>query len=147
MIKRRAIPLGVKVRACLLALGLDPDAVEFDHDPALGLRPIDPVTGDTIPPQNDPRYIVPRAKAAHDVKTNGAHVPLSGDKAKIAKLKRVEADEQAFRERVLAKTPQSLDGSARAAALSPEWRTEIAKFAVGKRWGKRKLQSGPFQKR
>lgn len=101
--KRPSMPVGVKLRAALYALGLDPDDVDFDHAPPLAMRPVDPVTGDTIPPANDPRYIVPLARAGHRAKTFGSSVPLSSDIAKIAKLKRVEKEEAAFRARLLAK--------------------------------------------
>lgn len=97
------MPLGVKLKAALHALGMDPDDVEWDHDPALAMRPIDPDTGDTIPPANDWRSIVPKTSAAHDKKTFGNHVPLSGDVSKIAKLKRVEEAQATFRSRLLAK--------------------------------------------
>ncbi len=45
--------------------------IEFDHDPALTNRPYDTEAGDFIPQQNDPRYIVPKARAIHDQKTFG----------------------------------------------------------------------------
>ena len=95
--------LGVKLAACLIRLGIDPEDVEWDHDPALAMRPIDPATGDTIPPANDPKHIVPLASARHKAKTFGDHVPLSGDVSKIRKLDRIEADQAAFRARLLAK--------------------------------------------
>ena len=98
------MPLRVKLAAALFALGLDPKTTEFDHDPALGLRPVDPETGDTVPAANDPKHIVPRARAAHRHKTVGDHRPLSGDISRIAKLKDVERKEAAFRQRLLAKT-------------------------------------------
>lgn len=97
------MPLAVKLAAALHALGLDPSAVDFDHDPALGLRPRDPETGDTIPPANDWRHIVPRDRRAHHDKTFGTHVPLSGDVSKIAKVKRLSAEQEAFRARLLTK--------------------------------------------
>lgn len=101
--KRKKIPIGVKLKSALHALGLDPDDVQYDHDPALGMRPVDPATGDTTPPANDWRHIVPRASAEHKVKTFGNHAPLSGDVSKIAKLNRVEGEQAAFRARLLAK--------------------------------------------
>lgn len=101
--KRPAMSLGVKLKAALYALGLDPDDVDFDHQPALAMRPIDPATGDTIPPANDPKFIVPMARAAHKAKTFGNHVPLSGDVQKIRKLDRLEKDQAAFRARLLAR--------------------------------------------
>ena len=95
--------LGVKLEAALIALGLDPKATDFDHTPPIAMRPIDEATGDTIPPQLDPRYIVPRSRAGHRAKTFGDHVPLSGDVQRIAKMKRAADAESAFRERLLAK--------------------------------------------
>lgn len=101
--KRPSMSVGVKLRAALYALGLDPDDVDFDHQPSLAMRPVDPETGDTIPPANDWRFIVPLSRSAHKSKTFGSHVPLSSDVAQISKLKRVEKDEAAFRARLLAK--------------------------------------------
>lgn len=97
------MPVGVKLAAALHALGLDPEAVDFDHAPSLAMRPIDPTTGDTIPPANDWRFIVPIARADHRAKTFGNHVPLSSDVSKIAKVKRIGKSEAAFRERLLSK--------------------------------------------
>lgn len=94
---RKAIPLRVKLDAALIALGLDPKATEFDHDPALGLRPVNAAGDDFDPPQLDPRHIVPRAAAVHYAKTNG-HRPgeklvttANSDKGRIAKAERLEA--------------------------------------------------------
>ena len=95
--------MAVKLAAALHALGLDPADTEFDHDPSLGMRPIDEATGDTIPPANDFRYIVPRDRGSHKAKTFGSHIPLSGDVQKIKKLDRIEKDQAAFRDRLLAK--------------------------------------------
>lgn len=90
--KRKPIPLRVKLEAALLALGLEPHMVEFNHDPPLGLRLRDlrDPANETVPAQLDPRFIVPVLKSAHDKLTNGDHVPLSGHKSQIAKLKRLE---------------------------------------------------------
>ena len=94
-VKRKSIPLSVKLDAALLALGLDPKAVDWHHEPPLAMRPFNPETGDTQPPQNDPRHIVPLARADHKARTIGNHGPLSGDVSKIAKLKRIERKRQA----------------------------------------------------
>ena len=67
------------------------------------MRPIDPETGDTIPPANDPRFITPLSRAVHKAKTFGNATPLSGDVSKIAKLDRIEEGAAAFRARLLAK--------------------------------------------
>jgi hypothetical protein len=101
--KRPHMPLSVKLAAALHALGLEPTDTQYDHDPALAMRPIDPVSGDTIPPANDPRYIVPRTRADHRAKTFGSHVPLSGDVSKIRKLQRIERKQAKLREKLLAK--------------------------------------------
>ena len=127
--KRPHMPMSVKLDAALLALGLDPAAVDFDHDPALAMRPIDPATGDTIPAANDPRHIVPRGRADHRAKTLGGHRPLSGDVSKIAKLKRVEREQEEFRARLLAKRP----GQSRSVASKKGWRSR-----------KRSISSRPF---
>lgn len=102
--KRVHMSLSIKLSAALYALGLDPDDVEYDHCPALAMRPVDPATGDTVPPANDPRYIVPRSRADHKAKTFGTSIPLSGDISQIRKLDRVEEKHAAFRQKVLAKT-------------------------------------------
>lgn len=88
---RPHMPLGVKLVACLLVMGLDPDDVDFDHQPALGLRHFDPATGKYSPDANDPRYIVPRLRADHKIKTNGRGATTRGsDKGEIAKTRRLE---------------------------------------------------------
>lgn len=93
--RRPHIPVLVKLHAALLQLGLEPHEVELDHDPALALRPIDPETGDTIPPANDPRYLVWRTKADHAVKTTGRKGgsrkgdQANGDIQRVAKVKRI----------------------------------------------------------
>jgi hypothetical protein len=102
--KRPFMPLSVKLASALHALNLD-GPVEWDHCPPLAMRPVDPETGDTIPPASDPHYIVPRSVEAHKAKTFGDGRPLSGDISQIAKTKRIEQDEAAFRAALLAKTP------------------------------------------
>lgn len=100
MTRRPYMSMTVKLQAALYALGFNSTAVEWDHDPALGLRPYDEATGTYTPDANDPRHIVPRSREAHAVKTNGNHVPLSGDKSKIAKATRLTAKTEAFRARL-----------------------------------------------
>ena len=65
------IPVGVKLKAALIQLGLGDEKIEWDHDPALESRPWDPIVGDTIPPANDPNFIKPMTEFDHDKKTNG----------------------------------------------------------------------------
>lgn len=45
---------------------------QFDHDPALALRPWSDKEEDTIPAANDPEHIVALRKDCHARKTNGA---------------------------------------------------------------------------
>jgi len=93
--KRVAIPAAVKLRSALIALGLDPDHVEWHHEPSLKLRPW---TGtDYDPPANDPAHIVPMAKAEHRKRTAEVDVPV------IAKVRRITKAHLEFRERVLAR--------------------------------------------
>ena len=94
--KRKKIPLGVKLEACLKIMRshllLDEGFVEWDHHPALELRPINEAGDDYEPPQLDPRYIQPLVGADHALKTNGPrHDHSQGDKGKIAKVKRIQA--------------------------------------------------------
>lgn len=68
---RKRIPDRVKLEAALRRFGLTIKEVEFDHSPALALRPINPLTGDTIPPANDPDHIDMLLTQEHRVKTFG----------------------------------------------------------------------------
>ena len=97
------MPLSVKLAACLDALGLLGEEIEWEHTIALGLRPYNPETKKYDPDEHDPRYIRPMRKPQHKLKTFGDHVPLSGDVSKIAKLDRIEKEQAAFRARLLAK--------------------------------------------
>lgn len=105
--KRKRIPVGVKLESALHALGLLGLEIEWDHSPPLGMRPINPETGDTIPPANDPRYIAPMIKEAHRAKTNGnAATCADGDIHKIWKAGRLSEEHQAFQRRLLDPTPR-----------------------------------------
>ena len=119
---RPHMPMAVRIKAALLMLGLDPDAVQWDHDPALQLRVWNEAAGDTIPAANDPRYITPRARDDHNRKTNGTKATTYGsDKHAIAKAKRME--------------------EARAALEAGEAK------AAKRKWASRKIPSRPFPKR
>ena len=106
---RKAIPLGVKLHAALLALGYTDEEIvgghlRWDHHPALALRFVDPETGEMTPAPNDPRYIRPMRKDEHDVKTFGLPATTAGsDIGRAAKVKRLTADHEAARRRMLAK--------------------------------------------
>lgn len=122
---RPHMSLSVKLAACLDALGFAPDAeIEWDHVFALGLRERTP-DGGYIPDANDPRYIRPRLKEDHAVKTRGNGATTAGsDVHVIAKVKRLSKAEEEFRWRL----------------TSYDHRTTTAK-------PKRKIQSRGFEKR
>lgn len=97
MSRRRHIPLSVKLEVALRQLGLDPNAVQLDHHPALGFRERT-ADGGYIPDELDPLAMVWRSTVAHRTKTTGTppgqkvvHV-ANGDQHKIAKAKRHEKD-------------------------------------------------------
>lgn len=106
---RKHIPIGVKLRACLLLLGFteaEVDAeggIQWDHTPPLALRFVDPETGELTPHPNDPRHIQPLRRETHARKTNGAPAcAADGDIHKIAKAKRLEKQTEEFRARLTA---------------------------------------------
>lgn len=104
---RKAIPLGVKLHACLILLGFTDEqiaaGVEWDHDPALSIRALDD-QGNLHPAANDPHYIRPLTKPAHAEKTRGRGATTAGsDVGRAAKLKRLEKMNAAYREIVLRK--------------------------------------------
>lgn len=137
---RPHMPLSVKLEAAILQLGLDPNAVDFDHDPALGLRILDEETGRYEPDANDPRFITVRARTrdedGHKAKTFGKGGTSAGsDIHRIAKIKRLSKARAALDDALAAKAT----GTERSPASKP-----------GKRlWPKgRKLQSrNTFEKR
>lgn len=106
---RKHIPIGVKLKAALLMLGFSEEeiagGVEWDHQPALALRLVDPVSGELQPHPNDPRYLRPLRSEEHAVKTRGAGATTAGsDVGVAAKLKRLERDRRGgeeFRRRLL----------------------------------------------
>ena len=83
MTRRKAIPLKTKLAVALRMLGLKADGIQWDHDPALELRPYDEAAGDTIPPANDPAYIQILTIEEHKEKT-------ARDAKLIAKVHRLE---------------------------------------------------------
>lgn len=106
---RRHIPIGVKLHAALLALGFTEDeingGIQWDHDPPLALRFIDPETGQMIPAANDPRHIAPKRTSEHKTKTFGTRATTAGsDIHAIAKVRRLVKDPpggEEFRRRLL----------------------------------------------
>jgi hypothetical protein len=106
---RRKVPLKAQLEAALRQLGFEPHEVDLDHDPALGLRPIDPETGQHRPHQHDPKALIWRPKAEHRAKTTGRRgesdlsLTFNGDQSRIAKAGRLEEASEDFRRRLLAK--------------------------------------------
>jgi len=90
---RKAIPLGVKLHACLLLLGFtDEDitaGIDFDHQPALGFREI--VNGVMTPASNDPHFLRPMRRVAHKEKTSGReNITVAGsDQHMMGKIRRI----------------------------------------------------------
>ena len=108
---RRHMPLSVKLDAALHALGLAGFAIQWDHQPPLGLREqIRDGDGNFLryePDENDPRYIVPMIKDGHRLKTSGRkHDASNGDIHKIAKVKRLNESQIEFRRRLLSPDPE-----------------------------------------
>lgn len=105
---RKRIPDRVKLEAALRRFGLKVEDVQFDHNPALALRPINKLTGDTIPPANDPAHIDMLLVDEHKLKTFGRGgekriTTADGDIGKISKVRRLTKKQEAFRQRLLAK--------------------------------------------
>lgn len=139
--KRKAIPMRVKLAACLRLLGFEPGArIEWDHTPALGLRPVNADGTDYDPPQLDPKHIEPKLHEPHKLKTNGRRgesdlsIDSNSDKARIAKAKRLETAREAskafYRTMVEANEQSSVV------------KLEKSRWPQG-----RKIPSRPFQKR
>lgn len=106
--KRREPPLAVKLAAALRQLaeymGCDPKELDFDHNPALGLRPVNDAGTDYEPRQHDPNHLYWLHRPKHSLKTNGRRgesylsLDSNSDKARIAKAKRIEAVRKALLE-------------------------------------------------
>ena len=104
---RPKLTLRDKLRAALHALGLTEETVQWDHDPPIQLRVWVPERGDTDPPASDPRHLVPRPTAEHREKTSGRKTKAraEGDQTEIARTKRLAAEQEEFRARLLSKEP------------------------------------------
>lgn len=104
---RKPIPLGVKLNSTLLFAGFSEEQIEagiqFDHYPALGRRSLDD-NGNITPASNDYRFIRPMTKPEHNIKTRGRGATTAGsDVGEIAKTKRLEKLNQAYRDMVARK--------------------------------------------
>lgn len=111
---RKHIPLGVKLHACLILLGFTDEeisgGIQWDHEPALALRFVNPETGEMEPHPNDPHFLRPLANQNHRFKSCGRRgekrvTSAGSDVHKVAKLKRLTADQEEMRRRLLAKEP------------------------------------------
>ena len=150
MTKRPHMSMKVKLDACLLRLGLDPDDVEWDHDPALELRQVlfDVPGQPYLPDANDPRYIVPRSRADHKRKTNGPGgdkriTTRGGDHGDAAHLRAMTRKESEFILRVAFKAGESFtvhNDTSKPIEIFPPTGDTI-------RVTKRKIPSRPFLKR
>lgn len=124
--RRKSIPDRVKLIAALRTMGLTIEQVQFDHNPALCFRPLNPETGDTIPPANDPNYINMITISEHKEKTFGRggekRITTAGsDIGENSRMKRLSAKHSEMRRRMLEKSPDQ-----------PERKSK---------WPKRKMQS------
>jgi hypothetical protein len=105
--KRKPVPLKTQLHAALYQLGLEPHEVELDHDPALGIRPVNDKGTDYDPPQHDPKCLIWRPKADHLRKTTGRKgesdlsITGNGDTSRAAKCDRIEEAHIQFRRRLL----------------------------------------------
>lgn len=128
--RRKSIPVMTKLIVALRHLGYRVNEIEWDHTPALSLRRWDAEKNDTDPPANHPDFIVIRTAADHKRKTFGTHATTAGsDIHTAAKIKRVERDQAAFRQRLLAKAkgePRQKSGKIRGRGFS---KTHTRKFS------------------
>lgn len=111
---RLHIPLGVKLHACLILLGFTDEeisgGIQWDHEPALALRFVNPETGEMEPHPNDPRFLRPLANQDHRFKTNGRRgekrvTSAGSDLHKAAKMRRLSAEQTEMQRRLLEKQP------------------------------------------
>lgn len=101
MSRRLHIPLSAKLEAALLMLGFTEaqlrGGIDWDHDPPLAMRRVDPETGELVPHANDPRFLTPRARAEHREKTAKRDIPA------IWKMKRCAEANAEFNRRMARK--------------------------------------------
>lgn len=76
--KRQIADLMKKLGMIPVEVPMEDLRLECDHDPALGLRDVDPATGQHLPHQHDERYLVFRPDLAHTVKTRGTGATTAG---------------------------------------------------------------------
>jgi hypothetical protein len=76
--KRQIVELMKRLGMIPVEVPIESVQLDCDHDPALGLRDVDPETRQHVPHQHDDRYLVFRPKFAHDVKTRGTGATTAG---------------------------------------------------------------------
>lgn len=148
--KRKHIPMKAKVEACLLLLGFkreDLGRVQWDHFPALKLRPI--VGDDYDPPSNDPAHLRPMLAEDHLAKTSGRKgesrlsITPDGDAQRINKVKRlrkqIEEENVELRQDRLHVNPSPPTKWPKPSAWPKGRKIESRGFAKGSR----KLRAGP----
>lgn len=100
---RREPPLSVKLDVALRALGVTEAQINWSHEPALGLRPVNDAGTDYVPPQHDPAHIFIRKRPEHDAITFKDNGTGRGDLTAIAHVKRVAKKETAHKAVMAAK--------------------------------------------
>lgn len=108
---RKHIPIGVRLHAALLVLGFTDEeitgGIQWDHNPPLALRILNPETGQLEPHPNDPHYISPMRTPDHRRKTSGTKATSAGsDIHAIAKVRRLQKNPtggEEFRRKLLSK--------------------------------------------
>lgn len=135
---RRPIPLSVKLDVALRALGLKPGEINWSHEPALELRPINDDGSDWKPGQHDPDYLFLRSKPEHDRITFKDNGTGRGDLTAIAHTKRLVKRQQEHGARIAARVYGE---------PAPVTRPKRKIASRGFSPGHRKLQSRGFQRR
>jgi hypothetical protein len=120
--KRKAIPLWIKIQVLIRQnfycaecwSNLPADDTEFDHRPAIILRPVNAAGYDYDPPQNDPDHIEALHKLCHLKRTVGRvvgaakTVTTKGSDAHLAaKFRRLEGKPKAKRKWAAGRKMQS----------------------------------------
>jgi len=121
--KRKPPSVGTKLAVCLILLGFEPgEDIDWDHFPALALRPVKADGSDWDPPQHDPRYLRPLRRKDHAVKTTGRKGESKyssnggGDTSQAAKVKRIEDARRA-----LLAAEKTLPDDSRKARKKSQW--------------------------
>ena len=149
--KRKTIPLVTKFEVLIRQRGscgcgcgemLSGDRIEFDHDPAIELRPLNEAGDDTVPTMNSQRHIVALDRDHHKTKTHGIggerRITTRGsDNHTARRLARLEAKHQkhlaAMRGKGLPDDMKGGDDMAKKATAKKVAKKPAKKAAKGKR--------------